>query len=314
MGEGRVLYADNDHVHVLRYVGDIRHPLAPSVSRFVDTLLERFGDEDVVVDLSEVDAIDSTNLGEIARIAVRSEDGAGLALRRRADSDLRRFARALAADHPRGAPPIDGDERREPKEIRSGRRAARDGAPGLRAGDLVAAILGRRRVTSRPTATRIPEPSSGHARRAAALVNEQVGFRRAPSSTVPTRGECARASAPPSFIEASGELGGTAGNSASGAGEASAETCEPPSIVMPGSPRVAHPQSAAASAARASTLPSSAGAGAVVSAAANVRSSLNEPSNSSRSTSVEMPGTRPVPLCQNAHRPKLDGRSGQGFA
>ena len=70
MREGRVLYADNDHVHVLRYVGDIRHPLAPSVSRFVDTLLERFSEEDVVVDLSEVDAIDSTNLGEIARIAV----------------------------------------------------------------------------------------------------------------------------------------------------------------------------------------------------------------------------------------------------
>jgi len=70
MGEGRVLYADNDHVHVLRYVGDIRHPLAPSVSRFVDTLLERFDGEDVVVDLTEVDAIDSTNLGEIARIAV----------------------------------------------------------------------------------------------------------------------------------------------------------------------------------------------------------------------------------------------------
>jgi anti-anti-sigma factor len=70
MGQGRVLYADNDHVHVLRYVGDIRHPLAPSISRFVDTLLERFEGEDVVVDLSEVEAIDSTNLGEIARIAV----------------------------------------------------------------------------------------------------------------------------------------------------------------------------------------------------------------------------------------------------
>ncbi len=70
MGEGRVLYADNDHVHVLRYVGDIRHPIAPSVSRFVDTLLEKFDGEDVVVDLSEVDTIDSTNLGEIARIAV----------------------------------------------------------------------------------------------------------------------------------------------------------------------------------------------------------------------------------------------------
>ena len=69
MHEGRVLYADHDHVHVLRYVGDIRHPLAPSIARFVDTLLEHFDGDDVVVDLSEVDAIDSTNLGEIARIA-----------------------------------------------------------------------------------------------------------------------------------------------------------------------------------------------------------------------------------------------------
>jgi anti-anti-sigma factor len=51
-------------------VGDIRHPLAPSIGRFVDTLIERFSDEELVVDLSEVDTIDSTNLGEIARIAI----------------------------------------------------------------------------------------------------------------------------------------------------------------------------------------------------------------------------------------------------
>jgi anti-anti-sigma factor len=70
MHEGRVLYADHDHVHVLRYVGDIRYPVAPSVSRFIDTLLEHFDGEDLVVDLSETEAIDSTNLGEIARIAV----------------------------------------------------------------------------------------------------------------------------------------------------------------------------------------------------------------------------------------------------
>jgi anti-anti-sigma factor len=69
MHEGRVLYADHDHVHVLRYVGDVRHPLAPSVSGFIDTLLERMATDDLVVDLSEADAIDSTNLGEIARIA-----------------------------------------------------------------------------------------------------------------------------------------------------------------------------------------------------------------------------------------------------
>ena len=71
MHEGRVLYADHDHVHVLRYVGDIRHPLAASVSGFVDGLLERIASDDLVFDLTEAEAIDSTNLGEIARIADR---------------------------------------------------------------------------------------------------------------------------------------------------------------------------------------------------------------------------------------------------
>src|SRR5258708_7864522 len=71
MHEGRVLYADHDHVHVLRYVGDVRHPLAASVSGFVDSLVPRLADDDLVVDLSDAEAIDSTNLGEIARIADR---------------------------------------------------------------------------------------------------------------------------------------------------------------------------------------------------------------------------------------------------
>ncbi|HKQ68379.1 MAG TPA: STAS domain-containing protein [Polyangiaceae bacterium] len=69
MAEGRVLYADNEDVHVLRYMGDIRHPLAPSISAFVDDLLDRMGPGDLVFDLSAAEAIDSTNLGELARIA-----------------------------------------------------------------------------------------------------------------------------------------------------------------------------------------------------------------------------------------------------
>ncbi len=69
MREGHVFYADHDHVHVLRYVGDIRFPLAPSVSSFVDSLFEHLNGDDLVLDLSDADAIDSTNLGEIARMA-----------------------------------------------------------------------------------------------------------------------------------------------------------------------------------------------------------------------------------------------------
>ena len=71
MHEGRILYADHDHVHVLRYVGDVRHNLAASVSGFVDSLLDRMNMDNLVFDLSEAEAIDSTNLGEIARIGDR---------------------------------------------------------------------------------------------------------------------------------------------------------------------------------------------------------------------------------------------------
>jgi anti-anti-sigma factor len=70
MREGRIFYADHDRVHVLRYVGDIRHPLAASVGAFVERLLARIdGDSALVLDLTEAEAIDSTNLGEMARIA-----------------------------------------------------------------------------------------------------------------------------------------------------------------------------------------------------------------------------------------------------
>jgi anti-anti-sigma factor len=69
MTEGHILYADQDNVHVLRYIGDIRHPLAPAVGAFVNDLVKRMNGDHLVVDLSETEAIDSTNLGEIARIA-----------------------------------------------------------------------------------------------------------------------------------------------------------------------------------------------------------------------------------------------------
>src|SRR5690348_5743865 len=71
MHEGRLLYAHQDHVHVLRYVGDVRHPIAPSIRSFVDSLFERISNDDLVIDLSDTEAIDSTNLGELARIADR---------------------------------------------------------------------------------------------------------------------------------------------------------------------------------------------------------------------------------------------------
>lgn len=75
--KGRVLHASHDHVHVLRYVGQIRHPLAPSIDNFVNRLFDCDDVSGFVIDLSEADSIDSTNLGELARIARRLLDEGG---------------------------------------------------------------------------------------------------------------------------------------------------------------------------------------------------------------------------------------------
>ena len=65
-----VMHGCRGGVHVLRLVGDVRYPVASSVSGLVTRV---FDDEDVtdfVIDLSESTSIDSTNLGVLARLGV----------------------------------------------------------------------------------------------------------------------------------------------------------------------------------------------------------------------------------------------------
>ena len=99
MADGRVLYAHRGKVHVLRYVGDIRYPLAPTIDSFVDQLFRREPVTELVIDLSETDSIDSTNLGELARIANRLRAGGGarpVIVCRRSDIDC--VLRSMAMD------------------------------------------------------------------------------------------------------------------------------------------------------------------------------------------------------------------------
>lgn len=77
MDSGQVLYGCHADVHVLRYIGDVRYPLAPSIKSFFDHLFDDGTGKGVVIDLAETSVIDSTNLGLLARLALRlSELGA----------------------------------------------------------------------------------------------------------------------------------------------------------------------------------------------------------------------------------------------
>ena len=73
----QVLYASREGVHCLRFVGDIRYALAPSVNRFVDELFEAEAPKEFVIDLTQTRGIDSTSLGVLARIATRMQEHAG---------------------------------------------------------------------------------------------------------------------------------------------------------------------------------------------------------------------------------------------
>ena len=81
--DGAIRYARRGGVCVLRLVGAIRYTSGPSalISRsldaFLDKLLEGSGLTDVLVDMSDTVAIDSTNLGLVARLATSGRLPAG---------------------------------------------------------------------------------------------------------------------------------------------------------------------------------------------------------------------------------------------
>ena len=73
MDNGKVLHASQNDVHVLRYIGDIRYPLSPSIARYLDGIFAGPAPAGFVIDLTETDSIDSTNLGLLVSIAKRMQ-------------------------------------------------------------------------------------------------------------------------------------------------------------------------------------------------------------------------------------------------
>jgi anti-anti-sigma factor len=77
MDSGRVMHASRDRVHVLRFIGDIRYTLSPSIDRFVQEIFAASSPAGFVIDLTSTDSIDSTNLGLLAGIAKRMAQAGG---------------------------------------------------------------------------------------------------------------------------------------------------------------------------------------------------------------------------------------------
>lgn len=71
MPKGHVTHAERDRVHVLKYHGRVDYMSAPAIQRFLDQLLGTGGVDELIVDLSDAESLDSTNLGLLARANAR---------------------------------------------------------------------------------------------------------------------------------------------------------------------------------------------------------------------------------------------------
>lgn len=69
MSEGRIYHGTHNQVEILRYEGEIRHTVCVALDGYLSQLFKQDELLGFVVDLSDVESIDSTNLGILARLA-----------------------------------------------------------------------------------------------------------------------------------------------------------------------------------------------------------------------------------------------------
>ncbi|MFT7688218.1 MAG: anti-anti-sigma regulatory factor, partial [Candidatus Azotimanducaceae bacterium] len=67
---GNILYANHDNAHVLKFIGDVRVTLGPTLSAFLRSMDQTKDGRSIVIDLSETTCIDSTALGFLAKISL----------------------------------------------------------------------------------------------------------------------------------------------------------------------------------------------------------------------------------------------------
>jgi anti-anti-sigma factor len=80
MQHGKVYYAHHKDVMVFKLVGDVRYAVSSSYAMlasfeaFLDRLVKESEFDHVLIDLTELTSIDSTNIGLLAKIAVHKHD------------------------------------------------------------------------------------------------------------------------------------------------------------------------------------------------------------------------------------------------
>lgn len=74
MSSGQILVAQSNGVNVIRLIGDVRLTLCVSFDQFISNMFSQEDFRAVVFDLRNVDGIDSTTLGLMAKISIGARE------------------------------------------------------------------------------------------------------------------------------------------------------------------------------------------------------------------------------------------------
>jgi anti-anti-sigma factor len=77
--EGRILAASQDGAYLIRLIGDVRLTLCTTIDDYVEQMFEDPEFASVWVDLCDAEGIDSTTLGQLAKLALQAKSRFGFA-------------------------------------------------------------------------------------------------------------------------------------------------------------------------------------------------------------------------------------------
>jgi len=70
MNTGKILVAQSQGIYILKFVGDVRLNLCSTLDQYTDQMFENEDFKTVIIDLTETQCIDSTSLGQLAKISI----------------------------------------------------------------------------------------------------------------------------------------------------------------------------------------------------------------------------------------------------
>jgi anti-anti-sigma factor len=78
MQPGKILVSHHDESYLIKLVGDVRVTLCTSLNNYIEAIFKDGHVSEVVTDMLETDAVDSTTLGLLAKLAIYCEEHYGV--------------------------------------------------------------------------------------------------------------------------------------------------------------------------------------------------------------------------------------------